>query len=75
MAFYRNNHTKRMSGTIVYVQDNDINRALSMLRHISAPIIKEAKENRYYEKPSDKKRRKRKESIRKQRKRMRMQEF
>lgn len=75
MAFYKSNHGKKFSGTIVYVQDNDINRALSMLRHISAPIIKEYKENRYYEKPSEKKRRKLKESIRKQRKRMRMQEF
>lgn len=74
MAFYKSNK-KRLTGTVVYVRDNDINQALSMLRHISAPIIKEFKENRYYEKPSDKKRRKRKESLRKLRRKMRMQEW
>jgi small subunit ribosomal protein S21 len=73
MAFY--NNKKRVCGTTVYVIDNDINKAISLLRHVSAPIIKEAKENRYYEKPSDRKRRKRKESIRKARKKMRMQEW
>lgn len=73
MAYY--NNRKRTSGTTVYVIDNDINKAISLLRHISAPIIKEYKEKCYYEKPSDKKRRKRKESIRKARRKLRMQDW
>ena len=43
MAFYKNNK-KRVFGTTIIGKDNDINKAISMLRHISAPIIKEYKE-------------------------------
>lgn len=52
------------SRTII-VYNNDINRAISALKHITAPLMKEIREKRYYEKPSDKKRRKAKESRRK----------
>lgn len=74
MAFYKNNK-KRVFGTTIIVKDNDINKAISMLRHISAPIIKEYKEKQAYEKPSERKRREKKESIRKFKKKLRMQEF
>lgn len=49
----------------ITVYNNDINRAISALKHITAPLMKEIREKRYYEKPSDKKRRKAKESRRK----------
>lgn len=49
----------------ITVYNNDINRAISALKHITAPLMKELREKRYYEKPSDKKRRKSKESRRK----------
>lgn len=52
------------SRTII-VDNNDVNRAISVLKHITAPLMKELKEKRYYEKPSDKRRRKSKESRRK----------
>ena len=74
MAFYKNNK-KRVFGTTIIVKDNDINKAISMLRHISAPIIKKYKEKQAYEKPSERKRREKKESIRKFKKKLRMQEF
>lgn len=53
---------------------NDVNRAISMLRHMSAPIIKELKTKRYFEKPCQKRRRKEKESLRKTAKRQRILE-
>lgn len=56
----------------ITVYNNDINRAISALRHITAPLMKELREKRYYEKPSDKKRRKAKESKRKVLKAIRM---
>jgi len=73
MAVYKNK--KKTLGTTVYVIDNDINRAISMVRHICAPIIKEYKEKRYFEKPSDKRRRKAKESIRKLKRKLHFREF
>lgn len=74
MAFYKSNK-KKINGTTIIVKDNDINRAISMLRHISAPIIKEYKEKQAYEKPSERKRREKKESIRKFKRKLRLQEF
>ena len=56
----------------ITVYNNDINRAISALRHITAPLMKELREKRYYKKPSDKKRRKAKESKRKVLKAIRM---
>ena len=50
-------------GNSVIVVNNDVNKAISKLRHISAPLIKELKDKRFYEKPCDKRRRKKKESI------------
>ena len=41
MAFYKkNNHGKKLfSGTIVYVQDNDINRAISVIQDTSVHTL------------------------------------
>lgn len=59
-------------GNTIIVINNDINRAISKLRHISAPLIKELKDKRYFEKPCAKRRRKKKEGIANMRKRQRM---
>ena len=59
-------------GNTIIVINNDINRAISKLRHISAPLIKELKDKRYFEKPCAKRRRKKKESIANMRKAQRL---
>jgi len=68
-----NNKKKRMGRTII-VEDNNVNRAISSLKHMMAPILKELKQRKYYEKPSEKRRRKQKEAARKLRKKLRMME-
>lgn len=70
---YNNTKRKKFSSTII-VEDNNVNRAISALKHLVAPMLKELKQKRYFEKPSEKKRRKRKESDRKMRKRIRLLE-
>lgn len=70
---YNNNKRKKFCRTII-VEDNNINRAISTLKHMVAPILKELKQRKYFEKPAEKRRRKAKESARKVRKRMRMLE-
>lgn len=61
MAYNRRN----VMGRTVIVDNGDVNRAISIMKHIVAPIMKELREKRYFEKPSDKRRRKAKESKRK----------
>jgi small subunit ribosomal protein S21 len=61
MAYAR----RGVKGRTITVYNNDINRAISALKHMIAPMMKELREKQYYEKPSDKKRRKQKESRRK----------
>lgn len=68
-----NNKRKKFSGTII-VEDNNINRAISILKHMVAPMLKELKQRKYFEKPAEKRRRKKKESERKMRKRIRLLE-
>lgn len=70
---YYNKKPRKMGRTII-VEDNNVNKAISTLKHIMAPILKELKEKRYYEKPSEKRRRKEKESARKLRKKLRLLE-
>ena len=72
MAYY--NKKRKQLGRTIIVEDNNINRAISALKHISAPIIKELKQQRYFEKPDEKRRRKAKESARKLRKKLRLME-
>jgi len=70
MAYYFKK--KKQLGRTIIVEDNNINKAISALKHIAAPIIKELKAKRYYEKPAEKRRRKQKESARKLRKKLRL---
>lgn len=72
MAYYNYNRKKFQKGRTIIVEDNNINKAISALKHISAPIIKELKDKRYFEKPAEKRRRKKKESARKLAKKLRM---
>ena len=61
MAYNR----RGVKGRTITVYNNDINRAISALKHMIAPMMKELREKQFYEKPSDKRRRKAKESRRK----------
>lgn len=61
MAYAR----RGVKGRTITVYNNDVNRAISALKHMIAPMMKELREKQYYEKPSDKRRRKQKESRRK----------
>ena len=70
MAWY-NNKRRLPKGRTIIVEDNNVNKAISTLKHIMAPILKELKEKRYYEKPSEKRRRKQKEAYRKLQKKLR----
>lgn len=72
MAYFNKKRmTSGKSRTIVVV-DNNINKAISQLKHAVAPILKELKDKRYFEKPCEKRRRKKKEAIRNMRKRQRL---
>jgi len=71
MVFYNKKKAGGKSTTIIVV-DNNVEKAISKLKHAIAPIMKELKERRAYEKPSEKKRRKKKEGIRNSRKRQRL---
>ena len=68
------NNKKRKMGRTIIVEDNNVNRAISALKHVMAPVLKELKQRKYYEKPSEKRRRKQKEAARKLRKKLRMME-
>lgn len=60
MAYNRRN----VSGLTVYVENNDVGRAISIFKHITASIVKEVKDRKFHEKKGDKLRRKRKDSLR-----------
>ena len=66
---------KHTSPRTVIVRDGDLNKALRKLKHISEPIMKEYKAKRYYEKPSEANRRKKKEALAKIRKQQRLAEL
>ena len=69
--FNKKKYSKGQSRTSIVV-DNNINKAISQLKHAVAPILKELKDKRYYEKPSEKRRRKKKEAVRNLRKKQRL---
>jgi len=71
MAYFNKKKSANKSRTIIVV-DNNVNKAISQLKHAVAPILKELKEKRYFEKRSDKRRRKKKEAVRNMRKRQRL---
>ena len=64
-------YNPKKSGNIIYVFDNDVNKALNRLRHETAPLLKELKMKRFFESNTEKRRRKLKEAIAKERMRKR----
>ena len=60
---------------VIYVIDNDINKALNRLRHETAPLLKELKMKRCFETNTEKRRRKLKEAISRERIRKRKAEM
>ena len=71
MAYY-NKRKQSGKSTRIIVVDGNLNKAISQLKHAVAPILKELKEKRFYEKPSEKRRRKAKEGLRNMRKKQRL---
>lgn len=67
---YKTYNPKR-DGNVIYVYDNDINKALNQLKHMSAPLMKELKLKRYFESNTAKRQRKMKEAISRERIRQR----
>lgn len=67
---YKTYNPKR-SGRTIYVIDNDVNKALSLLKHETAQLMKELKMKRYFEPNTSKRRRKLKEAIIRERQRQR----
>ena len=72
MAYFNKKRLSKGQSRTIIVVDNNINKAISQLKHVVAPILKELKDKRYYEKPAEKRRRKQKESLRNMRKRQRL---
>lgn len=70
MKTYNPNRTN----TVIYVIDNDVNKALSRLKHETAPLMKELKMKRYFETNTERRRRKMKEAVSKERQRQRKAE-
>lgn len=68
-------YNPKRRANVIYVFDNDINKALNRLRHESAPILKELKMKRFFESNSEKKRRRKKEAIARERMRQRKAEM
>jgi len=55
---------------VIYVFDNDINSALKRLKHETAQLMKELKMKRYFESNTERKKRKLKEAISRERAKM-----
>lgn len=68
-------YNPKKSGTTIYVYDNDVNRALNQLRHMTAPLMKELKMKRFFEPNTAKRRRKLKEAISREKAKMRKLEM
>ena len=68
-------YNPKKSGNIIYVIDNDINKALNRLRHETAPLLKELKMKRFFESNTEKRRRKLKEAVARERIRKRKSEM
>lgn len=64
-------YNPKKSGTVIYVYNNDINRALNQLRHNTTQLMKELKMKRYFEPNTAKRRRKLKEAISREKAKMR----
>ena len=72
MAYFNKKRLSKGQSRTIIVVDNNINKAISQLKHAVAPILKELKDKRYFEKPAEKRRRKQKEALRNMRKRQRL---
>lgn len=60
-------YNPKKSGTIIYVEGNDVNKALNRLKHDTAQLLKELKMKRFFETNTEKRRRKMKEAISRER--------
>jgi small subunit ribosomal protein S21 len=69
-AWKKNKDNSKVGPLEVVVRDNDINQALKVLKHKMSieGVLTELKKRRFAEKPSDKKRRKHREALKKVRK-------
>ena len=67
---YQKNRYPKDVGLSVTVRDNDIEKAMKILKKKvqKAGVLKDVKEKRFFEKPSEKKQRKKKEAVKRWRK-------
>jgi ribosomal protein S21 len=68
-------YNPKKSGNVIYVINNDVNKAISRLHHESAPLLKELKMKRFFVTNSEKRRRRLKEAISRERIRQRKAEL
>lgn len=68
-------YNPKKSGTIIYVEGNDVNKALNRLKHDTAQLLKELKMKRFFETNTEKRRRKMKEAIGRERLKQRKMEL
>ena len=68
-------YNPKKSGTIIYVEGNDVNKALNRLKHDTAQLLKELKMKRFFETNTEKRRRKMKEAISRERLKQRKTEL
>lgn len=68
-------YNPKKSGTIIYVEGNDVNKALNRLKHDTAQLLKELKMKRFFETNTEKRRRKMKEAISRERLKQRKMEL
>lgn len=68
-------YNPKKSGTIIYVEGNDVNKALNRLKHDTAQLLKELKMKRFFETNTEKRRRKMKETISRERLKQRKMEL
>ena len=68
-------YNPKKSGTIIYVEGNDVNKALNRLKHDTAQLLKELKMKRFFETNTERRRRKMKEAIGRERLKQRKMEL
>ena len=68
-------YNPKKSGTTIYVENNNVEKAISRLKHETAQLMKELKMKRFFESNTEKRRRKMKSAIIREKQRQRKLEM
>lgn len=68
-------YNPKKSGTTIYVENNNVEKAISRLKHETAQLMKELKMKRFFESNTEKRRRKMKSAIIREKQRQRKSEM